>query len=701
MRRRNQILHPTDAMDELPLRRGPGDDAQRCERDLGTASRQAGQEPLNKGLHRPRDTYHEDPERPVAWCCQPIAADVLGSIGTVRSYHADLDRSLHPETRRLEPTCGARKDKANELNGFVDLHVVFGDSAPPARSRLGNRWRTLATHPQMWVGAATSAGGPDITTATATGWTLWASGPVFSYRGQPDRPLERFAEDLATGRADAAVIDSHAVIVGLASSSSELSVWVNRMGTVHAYRGGRAGRAAIGTFMPAVAERSKRALDWVGITGFFGFGFYPGDRTMFDDVQILRPATRTVFDPTGAIVCSKRYWDWWFDPDYHATDDDLADEFHEVWTRTLDRQMAGTRSVIPVSGGLDSRTVFAAAVPSYGRAKHPVRTMTYGYSVRSPEMSISQRVAQARGQQAVELVVEPYLLDRLAEVADAVEGFQGLAYSRQASASATLEGLGNHVVGGHWGDVWFDSASPTTHLGSDELVSSAFSKFAKPGRGWALKHLCGPHIQEAPESVLRQVLSEEAVRVPDLGDQDMRLKALKTDQWSFRWTLASLRAYHLAVPTLVPFYDNDVIDFFLRVPSARLPGRRLQIAYLRRHHPDLAAITWQQTGMSLSRHWWEPGVAITRRAAAKIGRTVRRAPAIERNWELQYLGCNSPTRLRETLLADDAPIATLITKGALAQFITTTLASPDANNGSALDSLLTLNIALAAPPAPA
>lgn len=587
------------------------------------------------------------------------------------------------------------------MNGFVDLHVSFGDSTPPTRGRLGNPWRTLADLPhRLWIGAATSTGGPDITTVTAPGWTLWASGRVFSYRGQPDRPLERFAEDLATGIADPEAIDSHALIIGLESLSSELSVWVNRMGTVHGYRGGRPGHSAFGTFMPAVAERSTRELDWVGITGFFGFGFYPGDRTMFDDVQILRPATRTVFDSTGNVVRSERYWDWWLDPDHNATDNDLVDEFHEVWTRTLDRQMAGTRSVIPISGGLDSRTVFAAAVPANGRPRHPVRTMTYGYSKRSPEIRISQRVAHARGQQAMELVVEPYLLDRIDEVLDAVEGFQGLAFSRQAGASATIASLGDHVIGGHWGDVWFDTAGPATHLDSDDLMSSAFSKFAKRGREWPLEHLCAPHLQEAPESVLRQVLAEEAAMVPDLGDSDMRLKVLKTDQWSFRWTLASMRAYQLAVPTLVPFYANDVIDFFLRIPSDRLPGRRLQIAYLLRHHPDLARITWQQTGMSLDQRWWEPGIAITRRSLAKAGRIVRRQPVIERNWEIQYLQCDSPTQLRKALLTEGAPVARLATKDALAHFIITALVEPNANIGSALDSLFTINTVIASAPVP-
>ena len=112
----------------------------------------------------------------------------------------------------------------------------------------------------------------------------------------------------------------------------------------------------------------------------------------------------------------------------------------------------------------------------------------------------------------------------------------------------------------------------------------------------ALRDPRDPHDGEAvallggqdPDHVLRGLLSDELARLPDLGDADFTLKALKTEQWSFRWTLASIRAYQLGLPTLMPFYADEVVDFFLRVPTDRLPGRRLQTAYLRRHHPDLA-----------------------------------------------------------------------------------------------------------------
>lgn len=527
--------------------------------------------------------------------------------------------------------------------------------------------------------------------ATAGGWRLWTNGPVFSYRGDGPAPLDRFAADLAADRADPKSLDMHAVIFGWHEPSRRLSVWTDRMGTVHAYVGGRPGHTAVGTHLEAVAERSSRELDWVGLTGFCGFGFYPGDRTMFEDVRILRPATHSVFDDQGRLVSQSRYWDWSHDPEHSRTDDDFVDEFHDVWTRTIRRQLRGTRSVVPLSGGLDSRTLFAVAAPLAQSVDDPVNTLTYGYSAKSIEIRISRRVAAARGHSAFELVVQPYLLDRLDEVTGAVEGFGALSLTRQVGASSAISTLGDHVVGGHWGDVWFDTAGVPSGKPAD-LVTAAYAKFAKKGREWLLDNVCSPHLDTSPDDVLLQLLTEELARIPAMNDADMRLKALKTDQWSFRWTLASVRAYQLAAPTLMPFYANEVVDFFLRVPSERLPGRRLQTAYLRQHHPDLARITWQDTGMSLYERPWERATALGRRAMTKGLRTLRSEQVIERNWEVQYLSADGPERVRDLVRRAAAAATADVSSAELQRFMSDFRKSPDSSRGYVLDALVTLSV---------
>lgn len=585
------------------------------------------------------------------------------------------------------------------MNGFSDVHVSFAPGPASIRTRLGNRWSTVAAPPPgVWIGTANGEAGASLLhTAAAPGWRLWAVGDLHAYRGEPTDVAGRLVADLARGCAEPDLLRAHAVVFAWEDAPRRLHVLVDRMGTVHAYAGGAPGRRSVGTCFATVAEGSTQRPDWVGLTGFCGFGFYPGDRTPWTDVAILRPATWTVFDEHGDVVSSRRTWDWWFDPDPVRGDDDLLDEFHEIWSRTVRSQIGERRVVVPLSGGLDSRTVFAAAVPAgvggVGGDPARVRTLTYGYAPDSAEIGISQRVARARGHRATDLVVEPYLFDRLPEVVGAVEGFQSLCFSRQAGVSEVLANLGEAVVGGHWGDVWFDTAGAFAPGGGPvpgDPVERAHAKFAKRGRGWLLEHLCAPNLDGAdPEAVLRDLLRDELARLPDLGDPDLSLKALKTEQWSFRWTLASVRAYQLALPTVLPFYADDVVDFFLRVPTDRLPGRRLQTAYLRRHHPDLARITRQDTGMSLFERPWEPSVALLRRVAAKGVRSLRRRTVIERNWEVQYGSPESRARLTGLVVGAPGPLLAAGT-GALPGLLDRFARQPDPATGYTVDVVATL-----------
>jgi len=487
----------------------------------------------------------------------------------------------------------------------------------------------------------------------------------------------------------------HAVIFGWHGPSRSLSVWTDRMGTVHAYTGGRPGHAAVGTFSLAVADRSSRELDWVGITGFCGFGFYPGDRTMFDDVRILRPATHSVFDDRGRLLSESRYWDWWYDPDRSRSDDDFIDEFHDVWTRTIQRQLRGTRSVVPLSGGLDSRTLFAAAAPVRASVDHPVRTLTYGYSPESVEIRIARKVAAARGHTAEEHAIEPYLFDRMSEVVDAVEGFGALSLTRQVSASDLIASLGDHVLGGHWGDVWFDTAGAPSDSTSDP-ANAAYDKFVKRGRDWLFRNLCNKHLQARPDEVLRQVLAEEIDRIPELDDADMQLKALKTEQWSFRWTLAGIRAYHLARPTLLPFYGNDIVDFFMGVPSDLVEGRLLQIRCIQRHHRDLSRVQWQASGLPLCSHRWDPFLAICRRASSRAARYLRSRAPVERNWEVQYAPSTTLLSHARSLTTPESSPAQIVDDSVLQSCVRAFVRRPEPPVAHPLDVMITLRTSVSA-----
>lgn len=582
------------------------------------------------------------------------------------------------------------------MNACADLLVTFDDGNTPTLTRLGNPWtHESPVAPHVWASCGPGHPGPGITAAGSGRWTVRAVGEVFAYRGATTDALGRFAADLDGGRADPNEVDAQAVLFAWDQAATRLHVWVDRMGTVPVYAGGPEGRRRVGTSFAAVSEASARQPDWVGITGFCGFGFYPADRTPFEDVRILRPAAHHTFDAEGRHLSATRYWEWPAEPVRGRPDDALVDDFHDRWTSVLDRQIRGGSIVVPLSGGLDSRTIVGTV--SGPEPIGETSLFAYGYGTRSPEVAIARAVTRARGVPLTEQVVPPYLLDRLDTVHGAVEGFSGLSFTRQAGAAEALAGLGDRVVGGHWGDVWFDDAGATALAPgrTDDLAAVAFAKFAKRGREWLLDHLCRPHLAGTdPEDVLRDILTTELARLDGIVDPDTRLKALKTEQWSFRWTLAGTRAYELARPVLLPFYANDLVDLFTTIPGQQLRGRRLQVAYLLRHHPDLAAVRWDKTGLQLAPTRLDRAKALSERLVRKAGRVATRRPVVQRNWEVQYLGGDRPGRLCRGLTAAGSPVVDLVGRDAVTTLLDDFFAAPGPRSGHAVDALLTLQMAL-------
>ncbi|HKD17404.1 MAG TPA: hypothetical protein VKG23_06000, partial [Thermoanaerobaculia bacterium] len=373
---------------------------------------------------------------------------------------------------------------------------------------------------------------------------------------------------------------------------------------------------------------------------------------------------------------------------YHET----VDEFSSVLHRVVDEQSAGGRLAVPISGGLDSRTTVAALTRDGAPSGASLWSFSYGYAPDSVETAIAGQIAGARSLPFEALTIGPYLFDRLGSVLGAVEGFQDVTQSRQATVTDRLAGRADAVVAAHWGDVWHDDMGLADRPGAApaEVLEHALSKIAKRGRHWLLDELVAPHVGEPPESIVRDEVAEELDRVPALSDADFRLKAFKTEQWSFRWTLASIRMHQAGAFPRLPFYDTRMSDFFATVPTEFVRGRRLQIDYLKRCAPDLARIRWQAYDTNLYRFRYFDSLLLPSRALKKAKRLWKRAPAVERNWEVQFFGETGRRRLEDAL--QSARLGELVPRPRVRSLLDAFYASPLAEGrGYTVSMLLTLS----------
>jgi hypothetical protein len=581
--------------------------------------------------------------------------------------------------------------EAAAMTAWGDFALTF-EAQPPASARQSGGWIEEARGGRgtLWrQDAGTAWHGFPVERIAAPGTTLWLLGELYGGDASPADTLLA----VAGGDRSPSDLNGHFALLGWNATERQWHAWTDRFGTVHVYFAADGARACLGTFFPSVAAAaSRRKLAWEGIAGFFAFGFFPEDRTFFEDVRILRPASHYVFGETGELASVKRYWRWRHVPEKDRSYDDTVAEFARTLHEVLDDPVPG-RLAVPISGGLDSRTTVAALTRSDRGRDAALWSYSYGYGPDSEETRIAGRVAAERSLPFRALTVGPYLFDELPRVLSCVEGFQDATQARQIVVADLLAAGADRVLAAHWGDVWLNdmglTASPRA---SEEVVAHATAKIAKKGRDWLLEHVAAPRLKEPATPVLDRMLARELALLDDIEDPDFRVKAFKTDQWSFRWTLASLRMYQAGAFPRLPFYDIRLANFFATVPTAFVEGRRLQIDYLKRFAPDLARIRWQAYGTNLywQRHfdtWLLPW-----RAARKLARGFRRnGSAAERNWEIQFSG-RGAERLRSALLARGCRLHEFVPPSAIENLLDNFSAAPlEQGRGYTVSMLLTFS----------
>jgi len=537
-----------------------------------------------------------------------------------------------------------------------DVLVAVGEIPVPSVGRTGGDWARLerpagqpaAAHVLIQAATDDWRGFP-CTVLDVPGRRAILLGELY---GAPDpgNDLRRVTE----GRLDPGVLNGHFALL-LLSDDGAVELVTNRFGSVHLYfaADGRGGWFA-GTFCPGVAAAADRtSLDWEALPAFFEFGFFPADRTHFEAVRIVPPASRVRLTPhsTGAAV--SRTWTWSHEPRPDRGFDDTVADFADVFGEIMEDHLGrGDQVAVPISGGLDSRSTVAAITPAHV-ATGRLWAYSYGYDDRSVETAIAGRVAAARGLPFTATTVGRYLLDELPLVTSVLEGFQDVTQARQAWIRRSLADGAGRVVAAHWGDVWLDSPSQAKLAAYRDPVELALATIRKRGADWLLEHVRVPRVGgRAPiRASNRSFVETHLATFDDLRDPAFQLKAFKTEAWSFRWTLASVRMHQAGAWPLLPFYDTRLADLMATVPEEWLRGRRLQIEHLKRFAPDLARVRWQDADADLFTHPRPAPVRLARRGARWLMRRATDRTVIQRNWEVQFSGQDGRMALDNLLLA--------------------------------------------------
>jgi hypothetical protein len=482
-------------------------------------------------------------------------------------------------------------------------------------------------------------------------WRFWMLGEFYNSSGYAD-----MFSKLAHSRENGGMLNGSFIILGLDMLKREWHVWTDRFGCMHAYYTPSGTRKAISTYSPALHDMTGKSLDWHGITGFLSTGIFPQDRTYYEDIKIFRPASHYVFDCKGSLIKNERYWSWRHNPDKNRSFEETVMELDSIMKKVVASQSETGRIGVPISGGLDSRTIAACLDKSpRPESENKYYAFSYGYTNDSVETRIGRRVAQRAGLPFESHTITPYLFRQIGSIIRTTEGFQDINQCRQAAITDILHEKIDYVLGGHMGDLWLDhmgiSPEMQQYMSNDDCIHHILHTIEKEGRRWLQHNVCQPQLGALKISrVLHNIVEEELLPLTDIEDRDFQIKACKVVQWVFRLTNSSLRMYQPGAFPKMPFYDTRFTDFIATVPNNFLMNRMLQIEYLKKFFPEFAGITWQAFDTDLYHYQLFHTLLVPKRAVKKIWRTIARQREVLSNWEVQLLEPDTKHQLHEWLL---------------------------------------------------
>ncbi len=104
-----------------------------------------------------------------------------------------------------------------------------------------------------------------------------------------------------------------------------------------------------------------RILDHRSLADFFSFGYILGNRTFFNDIKLLPPASVCIMDARKGKVEIKRYWDFSFQENNCISLEDIAETVSSLLQISVNKRIPKRPKPfgLGLSGGIDSRTILA------------------------------------------------------------------------------------------------------------------------------------------------------------------------------------------------------------------------------------------------------------------------------------------------------------------------------------------------------
>ncbi|MBA5867370.1 MAG: asparagine synthase (glutamine-hydrolyzing) [Nitrospira sp. CR1.3] len=345
------------------------------------------------------------------------------------------------------------------------------------------------------------------------------------------------------------------------------------------------------------AEMDEEALlEYMTFQNFFT------ERTLFKSVKLLPAGCRLTLTLGRKTPEVQRYWDYAFtEPGVAASLDDYAEEFDRLFQQAVSRQLV---SDVPVgaylSGGMDSGSITAIAT----RQIENLRTFTIGFDLHSAsgielgfdERDAAEHMSYLFKTEHYEMVLKAGDMERVLPrmVWHLEEPRVGQSYPNFFAAQLASK-FGKVVLAGSGGDELF-GGYPWRYYRA--VVNDDFEHYVDKYYGYWQRLIPNTAIRDVfqpvwskvekvwTRDIFRDVFSHHAAnltRPEDYINHSLYFEA-KTFLHGLLVVEDKLSMAH-GLETRVPFLDNDLVDFAMRLPAAAKLGNLGEVVRLNENDP--------------------------------------------------------------------------------------------------------------------
>jgi len=399
-----------------------------------------------------------------------------------------------------------------------------------------------------------------------------------------------------------------------------------------------------------VKNEKEPGLDHKAICIFAAFGFFLGKDTYYKNLETLQPANDYEISENEIILSSKEYWKWHYSP-REINLKQATEEFAHLFEKLTDENLKGKKVILPLSGGIDSRSQAAAIGNNYD-----AKSYSYKFENSFDETKYGKQISEKIGIPFNEYTIpNGYLWEVIDELSEINQCYADFTHPRQMAVIKDVSEFGNIFFLGHWGDVLFDSIGVSEDMRFDEQVNTILNKFIKNG-GIELAEMLWEHWM--PGGKFRNYLEDrisELLNEIKIDNANSRIRAFKSTYWAPRWTSANMSVFSNFHPVFLPYYENEMCEFICNIPDALLADRKIQIEYIKIKKPELAKIPWQSYDpLNLYNFKKYSSISnlpgrVTRKINRIIGEDVLKKKKVKSNYEIQFLGENNDRQLRKRL----------------------------------------------------